>query len=370
MVRSCIHFGAGALGRGLVVPRLVEAGWAVTVVDPLRDLLRALRLAGGYTLEMRPDSKPVEVWVPLAGALHPQDDVDGIGELLATATLVTTAVRKENLGATAGQLAAAWGGRMPDHVCLVACENVERVDEVLNDVLAATCLPPERRARVAVPRTVVDRICASDWPDTTSIRTEAYAELSASEMALAVPGVDVAHDIDAVFDRKRYLVNTLADAAAILGLGRGYIYLSEAFRDGQLLAELAPLVAALKLYLELRHGFTMEELDAYAATSFARLSDDYIPRRLDTVARDVWRKLEPAERFFAPMIELQRRGRLGREPLALLARLVERGNEVGGDRRDVEAALRGIAATDGLRDPALRATYELVAALSASARKD
>jgi mannitol-1-phosphate 5-dehydrogenase len=344
VVRSCVHFGAGALGRGLVVPRLVAAGWSVVVVDPLQGLLDTLRQAGGYPLELPDADGPRRVWVPVAAALHPLHDSAAIATLLGEVQLVTTAVRKENLPATVRQVAAAWVERMPERVAMVGCENVERVDEVLGAAFDRTGLTPERRARIALPRTVVDRICASAWPDDAAIRTEVYTELAASLTGIDLPGIDVARDIDGVFDRKRYLVNTLADAAAILGLERGYALLSEAFGDDAILDALAPLVAVLKRHLMLLHGFALRDLDAYAETSRRRLADTFIPRRLDTVARDVWRKMQPGERFFAPLIDLQHRACLD-DPaaLAVVARLVVLGSGPGSPPADIATRLRGLA---------------------------
>jgi len=363
VIRSCIHFGAGALGRGLVVPRLVEAGWSVVVVDPLHDLLDTLRRAGGYPLELRDAKGPHRVWIPVAAALHPQRDKSAIAAHLGEAPLVTTAVRKENLATTVRQLAAAWMDGMPERVAVVGCENVERVDAVLDAAFADTALSPDRRARIALPRTVVDRICASTWPADTAIRTEPYTELAASTTGMDLPGIDMARDIDAVFDRKRYLVNTLADAAAILGLARGYTLLSEAFGDDDLLGDLAPLVAVLKQHLVLLHGFEPRDLDAYAETSRHRLADTFIPRRLDTVARDIWRKMQPSERFFAPMIDLERRGRLD-DPAAIdvMARLVILGDGSSYGPADIAPRLRGMA--EGGSE-ATRAVYGAVAARTA-----
>lgn len=349
-----------------MVPRLVDAGWSVTVVDPLDDLLQALNQAGGYPLELRDANGCHRVWVPVAAALHPQRDAAAIAEHLARARLVTTAVRKENLAATVRQLAAAWSERIPDRVAVVGCENVERVDEVLDAAFAATGLTSDRRARIALPRTVVDRICASAWPGGTAIRTEPYTELAASATGLDLPGIDTARDIDAVFDRKRYLVNTLADAAAILGLARGYTLLSEAFGDAELVGRLAPLMTVLKRHLALRHGFAPSELETYVQTSRRRLADDFIPRRLDTVARDVWRKMQPGERFFAPLIDLEQRSRLDDAgAMALMARLIVLGDGSDDDLSDIAARLRALA--DGGPEPVV-AVYAAVAARIEAAR--
>ena len=340
MKRTSVHFGAGALGRGLVVPRLVEAGWAVVVVDPLDSLLAALRRDGGYRLELSQNGETHETWVPVEAALHPTKDSAAIAAHLGAVPLVTTAVRKENLGSTVKQLATAWADQMPSPVTVVGCENVERVDEVLGAHFDASGLTPAKRRQVTIPRTVVDRICASGWPETTIIRTEPYAELAASGGATDLPGIQSVREIDATFDRKRYLVNTFADAAAILGLSRGYTLLSEAFCDEALLRELAPLIDALERHLIALHGFERRELDLYAETSRRRLAETFIPRRLDTVARDIWRKMQPGERFFAPLIDLQRRGLASPEATGVVANLVLVGSAIDGGTTADDAGSR------------------------------
>lgn len=355
---EAIHFGGGALGRGLVVPRLVEAGWTVTVVDPLPDLVEALDRQGGYGLEMQEGGATREIRVPIARALHPERDRAELMRRLGEAPLVTTAVRKENLAGVARQLVAAGAGRAAP-CTLLGCENVEAVDEALTQALIAAGIAEEALARLHIPRTVVDRICANAWPASTTIRTETYGELAASRAGPTIPGIEAAQSIDALFDRKRYLVNSLADAAAILGRSRGDTLLSQAFGDGALLAELAPFVDALQRHLALEHGLDRDGLVRYAATSRERLANGFIPRRLDTVARDLWRKMQPGERFFAPLIALRRRGEAVEAALDVLARLVRLSAALEGAPGHPAfgpAELRAVADRHG-EDPALRSVY-------------
>jgi mannitol-1-phosphate 5-dehydrogenase len=329
--RTAVHFGGGALGRGLVVPRLVGAGWSVTVVDRVEPLVDALNARGGYDLAVVDDDRETLIPIGIAGALHPSRDGEAVAKLLAGAALITTAVRRENLGKVVGQIALAWRrhGRA-EGVAIVGCENVEHVDGLLKDAFGAAGVSAEDLEGVAIPATVVDRICASGWPQDLTVRTEAYTELAVQALpgAELLPGVDQVPDIDAVFDRKRYLVNTLADASAILGVAKGYATLSQAVRDPDIVGRIAPLVAALMRHLELRHGFSAESLEAYLKVSEGRLGNRGIPRRLDTVARDIWRKMQPGERFMAPLIDLQRRGALDEASIGVLAELAMAGARI------------------------------------------
>ena len=317
---SAVHFGAGALGRGLVVPRLAEAGWRVTLVDADRTLVEALVGARSYPLMIAGDGGSERRAVSIAGALRPDDP--GLAPLLSRTPLVTTAVRRENLPRVARTLVAAWTeAGMPETVAVVGCENVERVDEVLAAAFAAAGISPAQRARLRLPRTVVDRICAADWPAGLGITTEPFCELAAAG-GDAIPGIEAVSDIDARFARKRYLVNSFADASAVFGVTRGHHTLAEAIADPEVARQVAPLLAALRLHLGLAYGYGADSLAAYEEQSRRRLANAAIPRRLETVARDVSRKLAPNERFAEPLIDLEARGLLAEDAVAVLAAMV------------------------------------------------
>ncbi len=319
-VGSAAHFGAGALGRGLVVPRLVAAGWSVTMIDADEALVAALARARDYPLAVTDGKNRENATVSIVGAFLPGDPaVEGP---LAAARLITTAVRRENLGRVAASLVAAWNRNgMPEAVAVVGCENVERVDAVLDAAFAGAGISGEQRARLILPRTVVDRICAADWPSGLRVTTEPFNELAIGA-PVDIPGIDSVPDVDAQFARKRYLVNTFADASAVLGLARGHRTLAEAITDASILHEIAPLLAALQLHLMLAYGFERDSLESYLARSRRRLANAAIPRRLETVSRDFRRKLGPTERFAEPLIDLESRGRLDDDAVAVIASLV------------------------------------------------
>ncbi len=315
-----IHFGAGALGRGLVVPKLVAAGWRVIVVDADKTLVDSLAAQGGYPLVVVDGDAEHTQRISIHGAMHPQDPA--LVSLLASVSLVTTAVRRENLGRVASALVSAWSAHgMAAPVSVVGCENVEQVDSVLAEAFTAVGISDAQRAGLHLPRTVVDRICASAWPQSLAVTTEPFTELAIGS-AVSIPGFEQVENIDALFARKRYLVNAFADASAILGVPRGLKSLSEAVRDVEIQRTIAPLLDALIRYLVADYGFSARDLAAYLETSRARLANTAIPRSLETVARDVWRKLGPTERFAEPLIALQAQAALSDEAVRVVAALV------------------------------------------------
>jgi mannitol-1-phosphate 5-dehydrogenase len=153
------------------------------------------------------------------------------------------------------------------------------------------------------------------------VTTEPFNELAVGADA-DIPGIDSVPDVDTQFARKRYLVNTFADASAVLGVARGHRTLAEAIADAAIQHRIAPLLGALELHLVLACGFERDALESYLARSRRRLANTAIPRRLDTVSRDFWRKLGPSERFAEPLIDLESRGRLDDGAVEVIAALV------------------------------------------------
>lgn len=296
-----VHVGAGSLGRGLIVPLLTDAGFAVTVVDADRGLVERLRHEGAYDLDVvGGDRRPPVRRIPVADALY----ADSVGDLrarLAAAAVATTAVRVENLPRVADLLGRTLTDRptaLPLHI--VACENAERASSQLATLLETVApIPSACLFRDAV----VDRICTADWPTSLAIRVEAYhdwtVELPAGER-FPVPAATAVPNLDPYFRRKLYLVNTVADAIAFLGARRGYRDLHEAAGDPIVCATLAPAIAELCSVLARRYGLPATSLERYSARALTRLAQPAMRRALDTVARDGWRKLGVDERFVRP----------------------------------------------------------------------
>ncbi|WP_026784512.1 hypothetical protein [Pleomorphomonas koreensis] len=359
---KAVHFGAGALGRGLVVPRLVDSGWTVTLVDASEPLVDGLRQTGRYALSVLDGAHVEQRDIEVAAVLALGREGSAVAAAIAGADLVTTSVRRENLPGVLKVIASTWQrlGR-PDTVTVLGCENVEHVDRLIRAGLLAAGLDAAVLPRI--PATLVDRICAALPLPSLEIRTEPYAELAVERLGdgVTLPGPSVEADIDAAFDRKRYLVNSVADGSSFLGLRRGHAWLAEAAADAAIAELMRPFIEALLDHLEFVHGFSRETLDAYLAVSQRRLANPAIPRRLDTVARDILRKLGPTERFMAPLIELAGRGRsidAAARTVALIAEAGLTAERPAIGQSKIHNMIMGLTT----REPAVDAAYSAVAA--------
>lgn len=331
MQRS-VHVGGGSLGLGLVVATLAEVGVAVTVVDADAALVAELDRRGGYDLEVHDGAAVRSSFVPLAGAVAVGDGSAALAKALAGAELITTSVRVPNLPSVAGMLAGAlpWSalgrgsGRGAPQI--VACENLVGSSRTLAAAVPAVASWDDaRRARVFLDAEV-DRICQTAWPKRAAVTTEPFREwvVQDPEGALAaVPAVHRVADLAPYFDRKRAFVNAVADACSFLGRAHGHRFLHEAVRDPRVRAATVGLERDLIRHVARWSEFGEVELERYAATSRERLANPGIGRLIETVARDLVRKLAPGERFVEPALALLRRGEAPTGIAEVVARLLD-----------------------------------------------
>jgi hypothetical protein len=163
MAVAHIHFGAGALGLGLVVPAFADRVASVSVFNrPSVDGATRLSLIsarGGYWVDVFSGTDSTQSWIPIhyaheyeALAKHCDDVFSG-----ASAALLTTALKRNGIEASLNELACvcaiAQSKAIP--VLILAAENqvdslwvLRRVSELLRDGQG-----------VFQVRCVVDRIC-------------------------------------------------------------------------------------------------------------------------------------------------------------------------------------------------------------------
>jgi mannitol-1-phosphate 5-dehydrogenase len=304
-----VHFGGGALGRGLVIPTLIGSGCRVILADTSKPLIEKLKGDQcSYVLDIT-DAENRHQRMQLDAVIDSIAEHDRLVGIIRSCDVVTTSVRRENLKNVAPTIAEAWKDADDnDSKAVICCENVEHVGTFFHELLVGQDgLSSDQRARldkVIVPDTVVDRICASD-PD-LNVSSETFYELAVDAGKMPETGIRLIRteaDIPACFARKRYLMNTYADLCSFIGLSHGLTYLYEAIRDDSINAGIEPYMQLLVDDLEAEYGIPRDSLAKWRTVYRSRLSNDRIPRDLTTVARDLWRKLTPEERFVSPVIQ-------------------------------------------------------------------
>lgn len=319
MSKTAVHFGGGALGRGLVVPFLEEAGFEVVVVDIDKNLLKALNDNDGYTLNVTDvPEKTRKIHVKAAV------DFDASNETLKTylkeAEVITTSVRKENLGYVADILIKILDEN--DKKLILCAENVERSGEYFKKILKEKT--EKEYKGFLIPDTVVDRICASKWPESLELLTEDFGEFGFEKIAgtTAMGPIEAFDDLERAFVRKRLLVNTYCDACCFLGKSKGDRFLSEAVVDEAVQEELKDYFDTFETVLKKKYLYTAEEMRQWKQLYQKRLSNPKIRRDLDTVARGLWNKLGYSERFLLPIIQLMELGESIEKPMKALCHMI------------------------------------------------
>lgn len=330
--KKVVHFGAGALGRGLVVPLLHNSGCSIILADTNPCLLSVIREQHGYHLNISDADDDRIRNIPIEDIVSPVDDEQKLINYLRDVAVITTSVRRENLKHVARVLAKAWGNEQNENRMVLCCENIENVGVFFKELLlnsAQTSQERENLDSIRIPDTIVDRICASG--DTIDLVTsEQFYECSVDQRVVADTGITMipaVADITSHFYRKRYLLNTYADTISFLGKGRGFSYVYEVAQHTEINEEIEPYLKLLKILLYKKYNISREECDTWSSTYRKRLSNANIPRKLDTVARNLWAKLTLEERFLCPLVELMRLDIDIKPGLAVVHKIIEEANK-------------------------------------------
>lgn len=320
MNKKALHFGAGALGRGLVVPFLKEAGFEVTIADIDQKLIDALNENQGYELVQTDNKEAVKKIEITKATLFDAGNVE-LREALVQAEVITTSVRKENLKYVAALFDEILD---PSAKKIVLCaENIERSGEYFKSLMAKN--KKNKGENLVVPDTVVDRICSSMWPENLQILSEDFGEFGydANVYQGELGPIEGKGNLNRAFVRKRLLVNTYSDASCFLGMAKGDKYLYEAIIDKDVQSELDPYFHAFEQVLIQKYEYTAEEIAKWKKLYQSRLANPEILRDISTVARSLWAKLKVEERFLLPIIELKAIGGDITEPLKALLYMIE-----------------------------------------------
>lgn len=320
MEKTAVHFGGGALGRGLVVPFLENAGYEVVVVDIDAALLEALNQEHGYPLNVT-DVPEKSRFIPVKEAVEFSASNESLRTYLKEAEVITTSVRKENLKYVVDVISQVFDEN--DKKTILCAENVEKAGTFFRSLLNKSS--GKEFKNLIIPDTVVDRICASKWPESLELLTEDFGEFGFEKTGNqeSIGDIHAEDDLERAFVRKRLLVNTYCDASCFLGKSKGKKYLSEAVSDEEVQEELKPYFDTFQKILIDKYQYTKEEIETWTSLYKKRLSNPAIKRELETVARGLWSKLSYQERFLLPIIQLIEMGENIEAPLKALCHMIE-----------------------------------------------
>lgn len=325
-----VHFGAGALGRGLVVPMLFESGCRIVLADTNPQLIEGMSETKAYTLDVSDDEKQRLHTIKIEDIVSPVTQEKLLLAYLNVCDIVTTSVRRENLIHVAKVLAKAWGIDEKPERMVLCCENVEGVGAYFRSLLENCAENEEQKKNLSViriPDTIVDRICAAG-DSIMEITSESFHECSVDAAVVEDTGIACIPsitDVQSHFYRKRYLLNTYADTMAFLALVKEHTYLYEAAGDEEIQRLLYPYIKLLMKLLQEKYKISTEESEHWFQLYRKRLSNPKIPRELHTVARSLWNKMTLTERFICPLTELIQMNVDITDGLAVIQKIIQSG---------------------------------------------
>lgn len=321
---KAVHFGAGNIGRGFVGLLLHEAGYEVVFADVADALIDQLASTPSYDVHEvgeEPAVKTVDNYRALNSRLQEEEVIAEI----ASADIVTTAVGPNVLKFLAPVLARAIARRSDELAPLqvMACENAINATDILHREVGQTYdgTALELASRAVFANTAVDRIVPNQAAGQgLDVTVETFFEWVIDRTPFAgsapeIPGATYVDDLAPYIERKLFTVNTGHAAAAYFGYAAGMEKIADAMADDAIAARVRAVLEETKQLLISKHGFDIEEQEAYVQKILGRFTNQHLPDSVVRVGRAPLRKLSRRERFVAPAAEL---AETGVHPAALL----------------------------------------------------
>ncbi|MCL2588903.1 MAG: mannitol-1-phosphate 5-dehydrogenase [Oscillospiraceae bacterium] len=319
MKKTAVHFGAGVIGKGFIADLLYDSGFEIIFVDIDEAAMRALTKEGKYTIYEIGNHAKQKVISPVRG-LSPIADEAAVIEEIAKAEMVTTSVWATNLDKVAPMIAKGLKKRIEqggEKVNVLACENAIRASDTLrSEVLKTNLLTAAELDSIACfANTGVDRMVFEVIVDGVKhVEAGADYELSVEQPKLVDPksepikGAEYTDNLDKYLQRKLYIVNCGHATGGYYGYMKGLKNYSDALDDAQIAADVWGTVRESALMLHHKHGFSMEDLEAYLQFIMKRFQTPGVEDPILRIARSPIRKLRHNDRLVGPALECEKLG--------------------------------------------------------------
>lgn len=318
---KAVHFGAGNLGRGFIIPLLLESGYEVTIVDTNLELVRAL-VWKKYRLLIATENGIKEEKEITGFIVQHASQKEKVMKAIAEADLITTAVGESALQDVAKQIRDGLSWRHAElkskekkPLIVIACENIARNSTYLQALIRTHFKYYEHwqiaADGVSFPDCVVDRIVPTPEP----ILEEAYGKLailteessrlvieknSVTETSLILKGIELNKEIKPLFEQKFFTLNTAHALFAYFGALQGITTFKEALKDATTILLVFAAVVEINDMLIARHRFSKKDQEAFTRQTMKRIANPFLCDEIPRIAKNPIRKLAPYERLVAP----------------------------------------------------------------------
>ena len=308
--KQAVVFGAGKIARGFIAHLLTLSGYQITFVEKNQALVESLRQRGKYTVHVI--SAPEKNSTIQNFRILQTDEVEAIAEAVANASVVFVSIGGPNLPQIVPLLAAGLERRTVGLNILLG-ENYFQPGQWLRKLIAEQ-LPPAKQEWFAREVGVVETVILRSTIDPTeemkaidplSLKTQDMWELPADKQAFVgdippIQGLSPKDNFQGGLIRKLFTYNGINAVIAYIGHLKGYVLLSEAAHDPEIVE------LARKSYQEVseaicqRYGFDREEQRQFAEAAIAKYQRRDIVDPIERNARDPLRKLSRNDRLVGP----------------------------------------------------------------------
>lgn len=317
-MKIAVHFGAGAIGRGLVGEALHKSGYQIVFVDTNEELIKQINQNNYYTLIQMQDQKRIKI--DHVEVLHAVADRKQVADYIEKASVITTSVMVGNLDKIAGVIGEGlerrWNKKLP-LINIMAFENAFRASDKLAEHIrnsnASLAEHLDETARFA--NTVTDRVVSpvnEDGNSVVVIGKEYEMTVARKELVdydeLPIQGVHYTDEINACMERKLYIGNGGHCCMGYLGSLKGYTFIDECIADQKLYSLVRKEMLEVASVISQKYGTDKKELENYVDYMLNRYKQssnrDYIAR----VCRNPIRKLEENDRLMSPAVNAEKMG--------------------------------------------------------------
>jgi len=316
---TLLQFGAGNIGRSFVAQLFSAAGYQVTFVDVVDDLVNALNARGRYRVMIK-DVQCEEILVERVSAVHGKDLL-AVAEAVAEADIAATAVGPNALPFLYPGIARGLQFRYQRHglrpLDIILAENLRNAAGIVREGLRRQ-LPADfpLPAMVGLVETSIGKMVpimteAHRQDDPLWVFAEAYHTLILAEQAFLNPippvqGLSPQRNMAAYVDRKLFIHNLGHAAVAYLGYlyDPAYTYIWQAVAEPSVrtAAREAMWESARALIAAYPDEFTEDNQRAHIEDLLARFANHALGDTIFRVGRDLLRKLSREDRLIGAML--------------------------------------------------------------------
>lgn len=319
-MKTAIHFGAGAIGRGLLGDLLFESGYRLVFVDTNDQVIDQINETNSFDLievERGDNRKTITNVV----AYHSIKQENEVAEEIANAEILTTSVRVENLKWIAPVIAKGLLKRSEkniDPINILAFENAYKASDILKEVIMekndeVTEEVLDKTARFA--NTITDRgVMLIEEDGKSVIQVGADFEAAIEQTALFDPeskpikDASYTQNIDLVIDRKLFIINGGHCYCGYLSNIKNYTEIQQGFADEEIYTSVRDEMREVAALLSKKYDIAFEDLADYVEFALNRYVQAKYVDMVTRVSRNPIRKLGAKDRLVSPGLQAEAMG--------------------------------------------------------------